>query len=207
MLRVAVACVAIAGAAAIAAPESSGTTIHACANRTTGVLRLATHCRANEQAITWTTGAQSLDDLVGKPCTIRAQRGVFKVVAYNPDSYVLTVACLAADKFEPNNAATTATVISQTAMPVYATVYPATDEDWYSTHTDGTSAMIQASAFSMTLHTTFELYMDGTDPQHLIAAGMGSVGGRYPTGNTPHTWYLHVRGGETDAYNWLLGNF
>jgi len=41
------------GGVAIAAPSSSSSTIHACANNRTGVLSLANHCRAGSHAVTW----------------------------------------------------------------------------------------------------------------------------------------------------------
>src|SRR5215469_15490899 len=41
-----------AGGIALAAPQSA-TTIHACASRSSGALRLATHCRRTEHAVSW----------------------------------------------------------------------------------------------------------------------------------------------------------
>jgi hypothetical protein len=51
------------GGTAFATITSSGAQIDACANRKTGLLRLAQHCRSNERRVSWAqqaTGATSL---------------------------------------------------------------------------------------------------------------------------------------------------
>src|SRR5919205_2446935 len=55
-LAVGAVCVLAVGAGwAIAASTTSTATIHACANKTTGVLRLASECRKSERSVSWNT--------------------------------------------------------------------------------------------------------------------------------------------------------
>jgi len=57
---------AVSGGLAVAATTASGPVIGACANKTTGILRLAGKCRRGERAIRWNqTGPQGPSGLAG----------------------------------------------------------------------------------------------------------------------------------------------
>lgn len=58
-VSIAVAAMLAVGAAAYASTSGSSGTIHACASRSTGVLRLGHHCRRRERAVTWNKAGPS----------------------------------------------------------------------------------------------------------------------------------------------------
>jgi hypothetical protein len=54
LLSTAALCVAVGGAAyAAGQPASTGSTVHACVSKTTGVVRLVRRCTTRERAVTW----------------------------------------------------------------------------------------------------------------------------------------------------------
>jgi hypothetical protein len=84
----------------------------------------------------------SLDDLSGKPCTIKGQPGV--VVLGKPDvkqGFGVNITCLREDEWEPNNTQALAYDATSVYVPFFPgstglsfnlqmSIYPAGDEDW-----------------------------------------------------------------------------
>jgi hypothetical protein len=202
-VKAVVALLAVAGVAAIAPPESSSTTIHACVNRTTGVVRVAARCRASERPVSLVASPVKVDDLHGTACVARGQTGVLKVTVIDPNPFIIYLECLRRDQYEPNDTSAAAVTVAPGFFTTIATIFPAGDQDWFQVQTSGVSPNINVQLGANDPQTTFELYRDVADPAHLVTSGAG-IHGMFPTGSVPHTWYVHASSPTTDQYSMLL---
>jgi hypothetical protein len=104
--------------------------------------------RAGSQGLKGATGAAgpqgtkgdsgvvgNLDQLDGRPCTIKDEQGVtllWKAAAY--EGFWTDLICLIADEYEPNDTEGTASDLTpdyDTSLTVAASMYPAGEIDWY----------------------------------------------------------------------------
>jgi len=72
----------------------------------------------------------SIESLAGTGCTRGSAAGATGV-AVNSTSGAIALTCLLPDAFEPNDSAATATRQVLTGSPLFATIAPAGDEDWF----------------------------------------------------------------------------
>lgn len=186
-----VAAVAVGTAFAASGALADEQTLYACAQKPSGILRLvddAAECRETEKAVQWNVqgppgpqgepgaGFSGVTQLEGKSCDVSDLGGVTSLAASEPvagSGYTtLTLYCLRADSYEPNDTRDSATDLSPTANPfggfglTGASIFPAGDEDWYVLR-DRTVYRIYVGAGGISV----DIYRDGTLVADDVVAG------------------------------------
>jgi len=134
----------------------------------------------------------SLDDLSGKPCTVKGQSGIVHLLKpVSKGGFSVSIVCLRADEWEPNDSLTSPVSVSSesnsdnTSKNVNPSIYPAGDNDFFKL-TDAVSQIFLGGVRSEPV--AMNIYKDGT----LVASNV-PTGSSYVTGDaTSHTWIVQV---------------
>lgn len=147
----------------------------------------------------------SLDDLNGKPCTIKGQTGIVHLEKPTlKGGFQVSYLCLRQDEWEPNDTFASAvdvnseTNASNTVKFVDPSIYPAGDNDFFKlTHSlDSIDVYPWSSVNGESVN--MNIYKDGS----LVAS---NVTGQYNTGDaTSHTWTVQVFAAPTTTTAYFL---